>query len=129
LYAKLENTDPLGSKAYEPPSNKQSILAAAIDPVFSMKRSLRQIFGAEYMIPIAIIEEAKIRLNGLNVTRTRSIPSALVQTTKIRAWDFVIRPEGIGRFFPLVLSRSASTRSLRTYIPVIIKNVAGKVAR
>ncbi len=63
-------------------------------------------------------------LGRLNVIRARIIPAALVAITKMRACAFVTCPDEIGRFFPLDLSRSASTRSLRTYIPVIMKKVA-----
>jgi hypothetical protein len=105
------------------------MLAAEIDAVLRTNLSLRQILGEEYINPIPTIVRAIIMLGRLNVIIARSMPIALVIITNKRACAFVTRPDDIGRFFPLDLSRSASTRSFRTYIPVMIKKVAASNGR
>jgi hypothetical protein len=54
-----------------------------------------------------------------------NIPSAapFVSIMKVHACFFETRPEGMGLFFKLVLSTSASTRSFRMYMPTAIINV------
>jgi hypothetical protein len=54
-----------------------------------------------------------------------NIPTAtpLVSIMKAHACFFETRPEGMGLFFKLDLSRSASTRSFRMNMPTVIINV------
>src|SRR5207245_10887520 len=100
-----------------------------IDAVLRTNRSLRQILGAEYINPIPIIVRAIIMLGRLNVIKARIITIALVSITNMRDCAFVTCPDDVGRFFTLDLSRSESTRSFRTYIPVMIKKVAASNGR
>jgi hypothetical protein len=55
----------------------------------------------------------------INITRA----APFVSITKVHACFFETRPEGMGLFFKLDLSRSASTRSFRMNMPTVIINV------
>jgi hypothetical protein len=55
----------------------------------------------------------------INITRA----APFVSIMKVHACFFETRPEGMGLFFKLVLSISASIRSFRMYIPTAIINV------
>src|SRR5438093_12803515 len=99
------------------------MLAAEIDAVLRTNLSLRQILGAEYINPIPINVRAIIMVGRLNVIIARSMLVALVIITNKSACAFVIRPDDIGRLFPLDLLRSESTRSFRTYIHLMLNNV------
>jgi hypothetical protein len=92
--------------------------------VFMINLSFNEIFGIEYRIPIrAIVDAAKIP-NVLLIKTGIDNPIKFIPTTKINACLFGTFPEGIGRLnFLFIRSRSASIRSLSTYIPVIISNV------
>jgi len=82
---------------------------------------MRAILGAEYNMPIISIA-ATIRLAvGLNVMMERTRAAALVEMIKVQACLFDTKPEGIGLFFPLALSRSESTRSFNTNMPTVIR--------
>jgi len=107
-----------------------NIIAAAIEIVFTRNLSLKAILGAEYIIPMATNEKDIRRLMALAVTADRAIPRALVPIMNIHPCNFDTSPDGIGLFFPLALSKSASIRSLKTYIPIIMnKELSGSVTR
>jgi hypothetical protein len=55
------------------------------------------------------------------ITIPRAAP--FVSIMKVHACFFETRPEGMGLLFKLVLSKSASTTSLRMYMPTAIINV------
>jgi len=99
-----------------------NIIATAIDMVFTRNLSLKAIFGAEYIIPIDTSDNDIRRLKIFDVTRDKAIPKEFVPIMNTHAWNFDTSPDGIGRFFPFSLSKSASTRSLKTYIPMIMNN-------
>src|SRR5207249_6114735 len=78
------------------------------------------------------ISDTTIMLIGLKVIIVRIAAVPKVNTTNIHACLFETNPEGMGLFLPLALSRSASTRSLRIYVPTVMSKVAigsGRVRR
>ncbi len=79
--------------------------------------------GVEYNIPMSIIGITNIALaiGSVLISIPRAAP--FVSIMKVHACFFETRPEGIGLFFKLVLSTSASTRSFRMYMPTAIINV------
>src|SRR6266542_629510 len=105
-----------------------AIIDTAIDMVFTKNLSLNAILGAEYIIPIDTNDNEMRRLKILDDTSDNAIPKELVLIMNIHACNFDTSPDGIGRFFPFNLSKSASTKSLKTYIPIIMnKELSGNV--
>jgi hypothetical protein len=96
----------------------------AMAKVFMINLSLSEIFGMEYSTPIkAMIDVNKIP-SMLLIKIGIDIPIKFMDMTNINACLFDTFPEGIGRLvFPFTRSRSASIRSLSTYMPVIISKV------
>jgi hypothetical protein len=86
--------------------------------------SLSAIFGREYIKPIRTIIKAITILTELWVKVVIKMPVTLHKTMKAKACFFETCPKGMGRFFPFARSISASRRSFRTYIPIIIINDA-----
>jgi hypothetical protein len=74
--------------------------------------------GAEYMIPMSSMGTMSDMVAALNVAAARIIAAQLVDRTNVHACRFETLPDGIGLFFPLALSRSASIRSFSMYMPV-----------
>jgi hypothetical protein len=72
---------------------------------------------------MSIIGITKMILSIANVLINIPRAAPFVSKMKAHACFFETRPEGIGLFFKLVLSRSASTRSFRMYMPTAIINV------
>jgi hypothetical protein len=73
-----------------------------------------------------------IRLVGLKVITVRNTAVPKANITNIRACFSETSPEGMGLFLPLALSRSASTRSFRIYVPAVTSREAmgsGRVIR
>ena len=60
------------------PRSAQSAMARAIASVFSKNLSLSEIFGVEYIMPMAAIPKAIPILAGLNVRMASTIPAVLV---------------------------------------------------
>jgi hypothetical protein len=86
--------------------------------------SFSETFGSEYRIPVnAIIDVNKIP-NRLLVQTGIESPITFVIITNSNAWPLETFPDDIGRLvFPLLRSRSASNKSLSTYMPVIMRSV------
>ena len=97
-----------------------------------MNLFIRAILGAEYDIPMTNISDTTIMLIGLKVIIVRITAVPKVNNTNIHACLFETNSEGMGLFLPLALSRSASTRSFRIYVPTVTSRVAsgsGRVIR
>jgi hypothetical protein len=95
-------------------------MATAIARVLTTKRSFRQSFGAEYIIPIATKPSEIIAPVISFPIKHDDTPKIFVRKTKIHACPFVTIPVGIGLPFPFVRSKSESIRSFKTYIPTMI---------
>jgi hypothetical protein len=103
-------------------------MAPAIERVFTRNLSFSAIFGIEYKIPMQARDKEIANVKILNVARDSAKPRPLVPTIKNHAWNLDTRPFGIGLSFPFALSRLASTKSLKTYMPTIMKKEpSGKV--
>ena len=92
----------------------------------SKNLSIRAIFlGVEYSKPMSIIGTTSIMLNRLSETINANIATdaPFVKKMKLHACFFETKPEGMGLFFELALSRSESTRSFKINIPTVIINV------
>lgn len=106
----------------EDPIIRLNIIAIEIESVLTINLSFRAILGIEYNIPSATNIDVIIIPLKFSVIIDKIIPNPLVKMIKTHACFFVTNPRGIGRFFPFILSRSASIKSLKTYMPTIIKN-------
>ena len=99
----------------------------AMDKVLRRNLFISATFGAEYIMPIIIIEMIIIILVRSNITKDNSIATPLVDIIKNHACFFETMPEAKGLFFRLALSSSTSTKSLRMYMPVdMSKEIRGK---
>jgi hypothetical protein len=81
------------------------------------------LLGIEYNIPMSIIGITNIALaiGSVLISIPRAAP--FVSIMKVHACFFETMPAGMGLFFKLTLSRSASTRSFRMNMPTVIINV------
>jgi hypothetical protein len=101
----------------------------AIDTVLTTNLFMRAIFGEEYVMPIASIIATMAMPTGLKVAIASRTAVPKVSATKAQACLLETRPEGIGLFFPLALSSSASARSFRMYVPAVMSSEAKGRAR
>lgn len=72
---------------------------------------------------MSIMGTRSMQLTRLNVIIAIPTAAPFVSMMKLHACFFETKPEGMGLFFELTLSISASTRSFKTYIPTAIIRV------
>src|SRR5215207_1146019 len=106
------------------PSIMHSTYNTAIEIFLSRNRFIKAILlGIEYSIPIIIIGITSIVLATVTINISIATAATFVSIMKLHACFFETTPEGMGLFFELALSRSASTRSFKINMPTVIISV------